>query len=57
VTTPIQHASALVLGAYQAACLTLTPAERDVLRDIVAARLAKDYLESLGVLDDLERAA
>jgi hypothetical protein len=57
--TPIQHATTLVLGAYAAACRTLTPAERDVLRDIIAARLAADYLEARGELgtDDVERAA
>jgi hypothetical protein len=33
------------------------PVERDVLRDVIAARLAADYLEALGVLDEQERAA
>lgn len=58
--TPIQHATALVLGAYAAALRTLTPSEADVLRDIIAARLAHDYLAEEGFLnslDDEKRAA
>jgi hypothetical protein len=55
--TPIQHAIALVLGAYAAACGNLTQAERDVLRDVIAARLARDYLAERGDLETWERAA
>ena len=55
--TRIQRAVSLVLGSYAAACRVLPPAERDVLRDVIAARLARDYLETLGVLDEQERAA
>jgi hypothetical protein len=55
--TPIQHATALVLGAYQAALRTLTAAERDVLRDVIACRLAADWLEEIGELSEAEEAA
>lgn len=54
--TPLQKATALVLGAYQAACRTLDAREREALRDIIAARLAKDYLEALEIAER-ERAA
>jgi hypothetical protein len=57
VTTPIQRAVALTLGAYAAACRLLTADERETLRDIVAARLARDYLEARGGLDEQERDA
>ena len=50
------HAIAFVLGAYTAAYKTLGVEEQPVLRDVPAARLARDYLEALGVLDDEERA-
>jgi hypothetical protein len=33
-----------VLGVYAAVCARLSPAERGVLRDVIAARLAHDYL-------------
>jgi hypothetical protein len=55
--TPLQQAIALTLGSYAAACQLLRADEREVLRDIVAARLARDYLEALGVLEDRARAA
>jgi hypothetical protein len=55
--TPLQRAIALVIGSYRAASRMLTPAERDVLRDVLAARLCADYLEELGVFDERERAA
>jgi len=55
--TALQRAVAITLGGYAAACQMLTADEREVLRDIVAARLAKNYLEGLGALHDKERAA
>jgi hypothetical protein len=55
--TPLARAVEIVIGSYRAACQTLTAAERDVLRDIIATRLAADWLEQLGVLDEEERAA
>jgi hypothetical protein len=51
--TPIQQAITLVIGSYQAACAKLTQAERDVLRDVIAARLAHDYLADVGKLTEL----
>jgi hypothetical protein len=54
--TPIQHATALVIGAYLAACRLLTADEREALRDIIAAQLAHDYLAAIGELPE-ERAA
>jgi hypothetical protein len=56
-STPIQRAIQLVLGIYTVAARSLTPAERDVLRDVIACRLAADWLEESGVLDERERAA
>ena len=56
--TPIQVAIRLVLGAYQDQLEFLTAAEQDVLRDVIACRLARDYLADVGALDELkERAA
>jgi len=55
--TAIQSAVQLVLAAYTAASRTLTAAEREVLRDVIACRLARDWLEEIGVLDERERAA
>ena len=57
--TPIQRAIGLVLGSYAAAARTLTAAERDVLRDVIACRLAADWLEEQDAFgaDDVERAA
>ena len=56
--TPLQWAIRLVLDHYAAALGLLTPAERDVLRDVIACRLARDYLADTGKLDELkERAA
>jgi hypothetical protein len=55
--TPLQKATRHVLAVYTAACRTLNAAERDVLRDILAARLAADYLaEQGGILGDGEAA-
>jgi hypothetical protein len=57
-TTPIQDGIRLVLAAYTAACGRLTLAERDVLRDVIAARLARDWLAERGELPaEQERAA
>jgi hypothetical protein len=55
--TPIQSAIVMVIGAYAAAFNRLTAAERDVLRDVIAARLARDYLAERGELDTWETAA
>ena len=57
--TPLQRAIVSVIGAYQAVCTELTAAEADVLRDVIACRLARDYAVALGELDvlDAERAA
>ena len=58
--TPIQVAIEIVLRAYQEQLEFLTAAERDVLRDVIACRLAKDYLVDAGKLDlaaETERAA
>ena len=41
-----------MITTYVAACAQLTPAERDVLRDILCARIAADYLADLGELSD-----
>lgn len=53
--TPLQQAIQLVLGAYQASARRLTAPERDVLRDVIAARLAHDYLTEQGVFDNLDQ--
>jgi hypothetical protein len=56
--TPIQRAIVSVLTAYQEATLILDANERGVLRDVIAARLARDYLTERGDLllgDDRER--
>ena len=45
--TPIQSAITSTLTAYREACLILNVAERVVLRDVLAAHLAKDYLAYL----------
>lgn len=46
--TPLQRATMLAIGAYAAALrLLVTTAERTALRDAIAARLARDYLEEL----------
>lgn len=55
--TPIQVAIRIVLGAYTDQLPFLTAAERDVLRDVIAARLARDYLADLGELARSRRAA
>jgi hypothetical protein len=56
--TPIQQAIPLVLGAYRAALRTLqTPDERETLRDVIAAALARDYLADIGALGDAFPAA
>jgi hypothetical protein len=55
--TPLQKATAIVIGSYKAALRTLTPAEADALRDILCAAIARDYLEALGTLGAEERAA
>lgn len=56
--TPIQEAILYVLDMYAYVCRGLTPAERDVLRDVIACRLARDYIADAGKLDELsERAA
>ena len=49
--TAIQRAIRLVVEAYVAAIRTLDANERDVLRDVIAARLAHDYVEAIGALD------
>lgn len=49
--TPIQQAIVHALGVYAAWCQRLNPAEADVLRDVIAARLAADYLADRGDLD------
>jgi hypothetical protein len=47
-----------VLDTYAVACGLLEAAERDVLRDVIACRLARDFLADAGVLDEWrERAA
>jgi hypothetical protein len=43
VLTPIQVAVQIVLGAYTEQLEFLTVSEADVLRDVIAARLARDY--------------
>jgi hypothetical protein len=53
--TRLQRAIELTIGAYRASARMLSPAERDVLRDVLAARLAADYLTELGVLGERER--
>jgi hypothetical protein len=57
--TPIQQAISLSLGAYLAALRLLpTAAERDTLRDVVACRLAHDWLAEQGLFrEDEEQAA
>lgn len=55
--TPIQWAIVTVLDTYAAACGLLTAAERDVLRDVIAARLARDYLVDIGYLEEIQREA
>jgi hypothetical protein len=55
---PIERAVQLVLGAYLAARRLLrTPAERDVLRDVIACALARDYLAEMELDERKERAA
>lgn len=48
--TPLQRGITSVIGSYRAACAELSAAERDVLRDILCARVARDYLHDLGEL-------
>ncbi len=56
--TPLQDAIRNTLGIYEYACRSLTAAERDTLRDILAARLAMDYLADASAFDEWrERAA
>ncbi len=51
--TPLQRALGLVVGAYVAATRALDARERDLLRDILCARIAADYLREQGhLLDD-----
>ncbi len=56
--TPLQRATVLAIGAYAAALrLLVTAAERTALRDALAARLAKDYIEEQLERVDQDRAA
>jgi hypothetical protein len=55
--TPLQKATAIVVGSYRAALRTLTPREADALRDVLCAAIARDYLTAIGALDDEARAA
>ena len=53
--TPLQRATAIVIGSYRAALRTLTPDEAETLRDILCAAVARDYLAEAGFLDEQER--
>lgn len=55
--TPIQWAIVTVIETYAAVCGLLNPAERDTLRDVLCARIAKDYLAERGDLVDLDHEA
>lgn len=54
--TPLQRALGLMLGAYAAAIRRLDVDEREVLRSVLAARLARDWLVEQGELAAPENA-
>ena len=56
--TAIQTAVSISVGSYKAACRLLNPAERAVLRSILASAIAKDAADAIRYLhDEQERAA
>ncbi len=55
--TPVQRAIVTVITAYTDQLEFLTPSEADVLRDVLACRLARDYAVALGELDELKEWA